>query len=159
MMRFTILLVIMMCAMASSCRTQEQNETEANQIAQQRLQEIDLSQPDTYPLFEGCGELENATTCFYEKLQEQVALKLKDHQLQFEITQRDSVMAVLLVNKKGTISYQGLQVPPVNSREKMVDSLLQSRLHDICKIDPATKNGIPVSASFLLPVVIKPAIH
>ena len=159
MMRYTILLVIMMCVITSSCRTQEQNEQEANQLAKKRLQEVDLSSPDKYPLFDGCDELENAITCFYEKLQEQVALKLKDHQLQFEITQRDSVMAVLFVDKKGSISYKGLQSAPVNDREKIVDSLLEERLQQICKIEPAYKQNVPVNSSYLLPVIIKPVIN
>ncbi|MEP2968336.1 hypothetical protein, partial [Nonlabens ulvanivorans] len=97
-MRLTILLVIMIGAITASCRTEVQKKQEASQLAQKRFQEIDLSQPDKYPLFDGCGELDNAANCFFEKLQEQVVLKLNDHHLQFEMSQRDSVMVQLLVD-------------------------------------------------------------
>lgn len=158
MIRATILLIIIIGAMASSCRTQEQNEQEAQQLVQQRLQEVDLTQPDKYPLFKDCGELENATNCFYEKLQQQVALKLQDHNLKFEITHRDSVMAVLLIDNKGVISYLGLQTAAVNDKEQLIDSLLHNRLVQMARVEPAYKEDVPVHTSYLLPIVIKPAI-
>ncbi|MEO9501884.1 hypothetical protein [Nonlabens ulvanivorans] len=157
MMRLTILLVIMIGAITASCRTEVQKKQEASQLAQKRFQEIDLSQPDKYPLFDGCGELDNAANCFFEKLQEQVVLKLNDHHLQFEMSQRDSVMVQLLVDKKGNISYQGLQSDAVNDRERTIDSLLRVRLQHICKIEPAYKQNVPVNSSYLLPVILKPA--
>nr|WP_042286334.1 hypothetical protein [Nonlabens ulvanivorans] len=157
MMRLTILLVIMIGAITASCRTEVQKKQEASQLAQKRFQEIDLSQPDKYPLFDGCGELDNAANCFFEKLQEQVLLKLNDHHLQFEMSQRDSVMVQLLVDKKGNISYQGLQSDVINDRERTIDSLLRVRLQHICKIEPAYKQNVPINSSYLLPVILKPA--
>ncbi len=157
MMRLTILLVIMICAVTASCRTEEQKKQEASQLAQKRFQEIDLSQPDKYPLFDGCGELDNAANCFFEKLQEQVAIKLNNHNLQFQISQRDSVVVQLLVDKKGNISYMGLRSEAVNDRERTIDSLLRARLQHICKIEPAYKQNVPVNSSYLLPVILKPA--
>ncbi|GAK91924.1 hypothetical protein JCM19298_2412 [Nonlabens ulvanivorans] len=156
-MRLTILLVIMIGAITASCRTEVQKKQEASQLAQKRFQEIDLSQPDKYPLFDGCGELDNAANCFFEKLQEQVLLKLNDHHLQFEMSQRDSVMVQLLVDKKGNISYQGLQSDVINDRERTIDSLLRVRLQHICKIEPAYKQNVPINSSYLLPVILKPA--
>jgi len=159
MMRSAILLVIMLCVITPSCRTQEQNKQEAKQIVQQRLSGINFSQTDQMPLFKDCDEMENASICFYEKLCAQVEAKLLNHQLQFEITKRDSVTAVILVNDNGEISYKGLNSNPVNQKEIVVDSLLKNRLKDFIKIEPAIKQGIPVNSSYLLPVIIKPAMN
>lgn len=157
MMRFTILLVIILCALTSSCRTQEQKEQEAQMRAQFRLESIDFSTPDQLPLFEDCDEMENAANCFYKKLCEQVELKLKNHDLQFEITKTDSVTAILIVDKSGFIKYDSLSGSVFSDKDIIVDSLLKNRLKDMVQIKPALKQGIPVNSSYLLPVVIKPA--
>jgi hypothetical protein len=36
-----------------------------------------------------------------------------------------------------------------------VDSILQSRLVNFPKVNPATKRGLPVKTQFILPVIIK----
>ena len=36
-----------------------------------------------------------------------------------------------------------------------IDSILQSRLIDFPKVNPAIKRGIPVKTQFILPVIIK----
>ncbi|WP_438962219.1 hypothetical protein [Nonlabens sp.] len=157
MMRFTILLVIMLCATATSCLTQEQQEQEAQSRAQLRLQSIDFTAPDQLPLFEGCDELENVEICFYKKLYEQVELRLNNHHLQFEVTKTDSLTAIIRVDKNGFIKYDGLSGHTFSDKDIMVDSLLKNELQDMDQIKPALKQGVPVNSAYLLPVIIKPA--
>lgn len=139
-----------------SCISKEQQEQQANEIAQQQFSEIDFSTPDSYPQFKGCNELENSMECFYEKLHVQIHDKLQLDPLDLQIQKADTLTAIIKVSKKGVVSYVSLQQTDATDYSFVLDSIFSVRLSDLCHVQPALKQGIPIESSYLLPVIIKP---
>jgi len=153
-MKFSAFLcVIFLC---TACVSKEQQEQQANELAQKQFDAIDLSTPDSYPQFAGCDELVDAQKCFYQKLYEQINDKLQLEPLDIQMNTADTVTAIIKVSNKGLVSYVALKDQNSTVYTAAIDSVLASRLSNLCQVNPAIKQGVPIESSYLLPIIMKP---
>lgn len=151
--------VIALLLLLTACKTDQEIQLEAQEKASLRFQELDKSQLDAYPLFDGCDEMVNNADCFYSHLQQLINDRLAMCDLDLQLAARDSVVASVTVLKSGQIRYDSILQPGLNHiAHKKIDSLLQSRLAHLPAIQSALKQDIPVTSSYLLPIVLTPAI-
>ncbi len=118
---------------------------------------IDFHSIDTYPIFPKCTELvskEEQKQCFYTEITQQIQDLLQQSFLAKKAL-NDTIFIQLKVDKKGIIT-------PVNTNENnpiqrnipQFDSIIKSQLKQLTTVQPATKQGIPITTEFTLPIII-----
>lgn len=153
---FIIALGVMTCF--SSCMSKEEQQLRAQELVKERIAKVDLTQPDHYPLFAGCDELEQAQKCFYDNMQQVLKERLKKHSFNLEGLQKDSILLKIVVTKNGEVLYE--QAANVNDMiGAQLDSLFDKSLTPLCNVSPALKHGVPVETSYIIPVILQPVIN
>ncbi len=142
-----------------ACKTDHDKTIEANQLAEKRFVELDKTTVDVYPQFQDCDEMDTTANCFYNHLNLLVTNKLAQDTLQLEITQRDSLVTQFTVTHEGQIKYDSIIHCAQHLDRKFLDSLLLDKLTGLPIIDSALKQGVPVTSTYLIPVVIQPIRH
>ncbi|AZQ42830.1 hypothetical protein [Nonlabens ponticola] len=154
--RYVNIILFCLALLVASCKTDADKNLEAQRMAQERFERVDMSEVDIYPRFDNCDELDQNKECFYEAMQELISNRLLNNQLQQTISSRDSIVALLEVNAQGQLSYKGLVDSAYHVNKVSMDSLLNIALADLPSIDSALKQGIPVATSYQLPIIIVP---
>lgn len=139
-----------------SCKTDEQLKLEARARAQERLDAIDYSTVDHYPLFPACDELNNTAACFFEQLHALVAARLAPVATELSVSHHDTLVVSMTVAASGILKYEQLLTCPPALNSQRVDSLLQSRLQYLPRLSSAIKQDIPVKTSYRLPIILVP---
>ena len=147
-------LVLLTCFL-TSCKTDQQIDAAAEQLAEESFQELQLTSVDRYPLFENCDEMINNSDCFYRELHTLIAGKLKGHIYNYKWTTGDSLIAAITVKSDGQLQYDSIVSAAVNIDKKRLDSIFREQLNPLCKIEPAIVQGVPVSTSYSLPIKFK----
>jgi hypothetical protein len=156
-MRLLNIICILSCLLLlQSCKTDEQLKQEANVLAQERLEAMDYSTVDHYPLFTACDEIENTAQCFYEQLHELVAARLAPVAANITMSENDTMMVSMVVEATGHLKYERLLQCPKHLDTLKVDSLLQSRLQYLPRLSSAIKQDVPVKTSYKLPIILVP---
>ncbi|BAO55281.1 hypothetical protein NMS_1272 [Nonlabens marinus S1-08] len=124
--------------------------------ANQRFENLDKAVVDVYPQFKGCDEMEKTPDCFYQKLHALIKQRLTQDTLTMQIKQMDSLVTAFTVTEKGIVRYDSIVDSAQHIDRVFLDSILRVKLKDLPSIDSALKQGIPVSSSYLVPVVVKP---
>lgn len=139
-----------------SCKSEVEKDQEAASKAHQRFQNIDITAVDVFPQFEDCDEMESTADCFYAHLHDLIKKRLTADTLSMNIKSKDSLVATFTVTDEGMIQYDSIAHSAQHLDRAFMDSILKSKLMDLPKIDSALKQGIPVSSSYLVPVVVLP---
>lgn len=117
----------------------------------QEMKSISFTAVDVYPSFKNCDTTENpekTKQCFAETLHQQVQAFFKNHELP-----SDSLKILLTVNNQGILTIT--EISSKKRSNKIQKDSLQSFLNrSLPSLYPAQKQGIPVTCSMLLPVVI-----
>lgn len=146
---FFILVVIL-----SSCSFLEADKTN-NTIVLDTI--IDFTSVDLSPAFLNCESLidDDRTVCFRQTMQDKMTLGLKDLSLVLEDELQETVMVVLTINSKGSVSLKKV-IYPVYFEEKNIrfDHAIEKAIESLPKLAPAIKKGIPVATEYKLPVNI-----
>lgn len=139
-----------------SCKTDEQLKQEAAALAAKRLETIDYTTVDHYPLFEACDEMNNTAKCFFEQLHAVVAARLAPVATQLAVSKNDTILVSMVVEASGVLKYDQLIKCPPALNQTQVDSLLQSMLQYLPRLSSAIKQDVPVKTSYQLPIVFIP---
>ncbi len=149
-------LLVITLMFSVSCKTENEKTEEASLQANERFQNLDKAVVDVYPQFEGCDEMDSAPDCFYNKLHALIQQRLTQDTLTMQIKQLDSLVTAFTVTEKGIVRYDSIVDSAQHIDRVFLDSILRVKLKDLPVIDSALKQGIPVSSSYLVPVVVKP---
>ena len=156
-MRFSnTIYILSSLLLLQSCKTDEQLKQEANALAQERLEAIDYTTVDHYPLFTACDEMDNTSQCFYEQLHELVAARLAPVAPNLTMSENDTMVVSMVVEATGHLKYVRLLQCPKHLDTLKVDSLLQARLKYLPRLSSAIKQDVPVKTSYKLPIILVP---
>lgn len=144
------LIYIFILLICGSCRQDNFQKINAEEIVDKELKSINFSEVDQFPLFKTCDETASRQAqkaCFEQELHKW----LKPHldSIPYQNIKKDSINLHLSIHANGKISLDSL-----SSKSELVEIF-----HDIFnhspKIYPAQKRGVPVKVSFQLPVILK----
>jgi len=156
MKKITLLLLAML--LASSCQYFDKQVPDKDQLLQQRLKEINWKEVSSYPSLAECDVITDRNLkkeCFFAAMTQLVQQKLGVDTIGMLYPEIDTIQVKVTVFADATLKFEPQFPADSVSYDKMaIDSILKSRLVDFPKIEPAQKEGIPVTTQFILPVIL-----
>jgi hypothetical protein len=142
-----------------SCQYFEKQIPSEKELLQKELKSINWKEVDEFPSVADCekiAEKKLRQQCFFEKMAQLIQEKLDVDSLAVLYPQLDTIQVMVTVFPNAAIKFEP-QFPQdsIAYDTIKVDSILQARLIDFPKINPAIKRGIPVKTQFILPVILK----
>lgn len=142
-----------------SCQYFEKKVPSEKELLAKQLKEINWKEVDEYPSVADCEKLSDKAQreqCFFDFLTTTIQEKLAVDTLSMLFPQLDTIEVKVTVLPNATMKFDP-QFPKdsVAYDTIKIDSILQARLVDFPKVNPAIKRGIPVKTQFVLPVIIK----
>ncbi|MFE3872687.1 hypothetical protein ACFX5F_15810 [Flavobacterium sp. ZS1P70] len=143
----------------NSCQYFDKQVPSEKELLQKELKNINWKEVDEYPSVVDCEKIENKTQrqqCFFEVLTQLIQEKLCADTLAVLYPELDTIEVKVTVFPNSTIKFEPQFPKDSVAYDKVkIDSILQARLVDFPKVNPAIKRGIPVKTQFILPVILK----
>jgi hypothetical protein len=143
----------------NSCQYFEKQIPSEKELLQKELKSINWKEVDEFPSVAECEKITEKKLrqqCFFEKMTQLIQEKLDIDSLSIQYPQLDTIQVKVTVFPNAKIKFEPQFVKDSISYDtKKVDSILQARLIDFPKINPAIKRGVPVKTQFILPVILK----
>lgn|SRR5690606_16140735 len=149
---FFLFLVSLFC----SCEFKKAPTKEA--LLEERLQQIDWTEVTRYPSVSFCESISDKQMqkdCFFDFLSRSVQEKLASDTLSLLYPEIDTISVKVTIYPDASLVFEPIFTDSIAYGKQKIDSIIQLRLRDFPKIEPAQKEGIPVKTEFLLPVVLK----
>jgi hypothetical protein len=129
------------------------------ELLQKELKAINWKEVDEYPSFADCDKLDDKAQrqeCFFQYLTELIQDKLNSDTLQVLYPELDTIEVKVTIYPNAKMEFEP-QFPKDSVAYDIVriDSILNARLVNFPKVNPAIKRGIPVKTQFILPVILK----
>jgi hypothetical protein len=154
--QYYLLLVILLF---NSCQYFDKQVPSEKELLQKELKTINWKEVDEYPSVADCEKIDNKTQrqqCFFEVLTQLIQQKLSADTLSVLYPELDTIEVKVTVFPNSTIKFEPQFPKDSVAYDKVkIDSILQARLVDFPKVNPAIKRGIPVKTQFILPVILK----
>ncbi|MEM1336785.1 MAG: hypothetical protein AAF634_07655 [Bacteroidota bacterium] len=141
-----------------SCNYFLSKEEKTKRLVNQKLLAIDWEDVDHYPLFEDCDEMVGKAeqkACFQQTMLAYFANVFEglSYEVEREIT--DTIHIDLLIDEHGFITLTDIrQGTSVQQELPNIGEELRERLKELTTVAPALKQGVPVSVSVRLPLVL-----
>lgn len=143
----------------NSCQYFEKQVPTEKELLQKELKKINWKEVDEYPSVADCEKIESKTQrqqCFFDVLTQLIQQKLSVDTLSVLYPELDTIEVKVTVYPNSAIKFEPQFPNDSVAYDKIkIDSILQSRLVDFPKVNPAIKRGIPVKTQFILPVILK----
>lgn len=129
------------------------------ELLQKELKAINWKEVDEYPSFVDCDKVDDKTQrqqCFFQYLTELIQDKLSSDTLSVLYPELDTIEVKVTIYPNAKMKFEP-QFPKdsVVYDTVRIDSILNARLINFPKVNPAIKRGIPVKTQFILPVILK----
>ncbi|MFK7813451.1 MAG: hypothetical protein AB8B59_13240 [Maribacter sp.] len=152
-----LLLIFILCGF-TSCSLFESKDKKTQKLVEQKLQEIDWSDVDYYPLFSDCDETVAKALqkrCFEEKLLLHLSADLQEFELTSETEIQDVVFLDFRIENDGNIAIDNIENKEIfGTQTQKFENKVRQSLKSLPSIEPALKRGIPVSAKFRIPIFL-----
>jgi len=152
----SVVIIMLLVALCFSCLSDQQKKVQADEQAIKKLEQLDMTSIDRYPLFDNCDEMLTTADCFYEQLHALVQQKLSNGEILIHLARKDSMYLSITVSKEGRITYDSLYKSAPSIDKDYMHELLQKRLNNFPVIKSAQKKSIPVATTYRLPIVFNP---
>lgn len=153
------ILLLLFLLTLMSCKQFETRKVSSEEILREESEELDWHQVDQYPAFEECREfleVEQAKTCFGQKVAEYVYARLEDKRPVVTRSLNDTILLHLVISSKGEPTIDSIEIDSIIIHQlPKIKFWIQESIDSLPKIDPATKRGMPVSTKFKMPVMIQ----
>ncbi|WP_456312809.1 hypothetical protein [Pseudomonas shirazensis] len=143
----------------NSCQYFEKQVPSEKELLQKELKSINWKVVDEYPSVANCEKIidkKQRQKCFFDVMSQLIQEKLDIDSLSILYPKLDTIAVKVTVFPNASMKFEP-QFPKdsVQYDTIKVDSILQARLVDFPKVNPAIKRGVPVKTQFMLPVIIK----
>lgn len=152
-------LVLLLLILISSCQYLGGEVPSKKELLDKELNAINWNEVDEFPSFSECDKIKDERLqkqCFFEFLTQTIQEKLTSDTLATLYPELDTIEVKVTVFPNSIMKFEP-QFPKDSTAYDTIkiDSILQSRLVNFPKVNPATKRGLPVKTQFILPVIIK----
>jgi hypothetical protein len=143
----------------TSCRYYDKQMPLEKELLQKELKAINWKEVDEYPSVVDCDQIEDKKQrqqCFFDVLTQLIQDRLCNDTLSILYPELDTIEVKVTIFPNARVEFEP-QFPKdsVAYDTIKIDSILQSRLVNFPKINPAIKRGLPVKTQFILPVILK----
>lgn len=158
-MKKIILITVVLSFFFDSCQYFDKQVPSKEELLQKELQTINWNEVDEFPSISECEKIEGEALrkqCFFEFLTQIIQEKLSADTLAILYPELDTIEVKVTVFPNATMQFEP-QFPKDSVAYDIIkiDSILNARLVDFPKVNPALKRGIPVKTQFTLPVILK----
>ncbi|MFC4636639.1 hypothetical protein ACFO3O_22230 [Dokdonia ponticola] len=147
------------CVLLASCTSWETKKISTEDFLQQEQNSIDITEVDTYPVFESCSELSEKTVlkdCFEDFITNTLYSELSNHTIIVKESIHDTVWIDLVVDEKGQFCIEHIDLSPIVTQEiRSLPLWIHDAIRVLPKPAPATKRSMPVKTKFKVPVILK----
>jgi len=152
-------LALLLLFLISSCQYLGGEVPSKKELLDKELNAINWNEVDEFPSFSECDKIKDErmqNQCFFEFLTQTIQEKLSSDTLASLYPELDTIEVKVTVFPNSSMKFEP-QFPKDSTTYDTIkiDSILQSRLVNFPKVNPATKRGLPVKTQFILPVIIK----
>lgn len=156
-----IILLTLLVSFTFSCQLFDKKVPDENELLQQKLQEIDWKQVDQFPSVSSCDTIldkETQKDCLFQFLTETIQTRISIDTIHVIYPELDTISVKVTINPDASLVFE-TQKPTdsITYDIEVIDSILQDRLANFPKVEPAIKQGIKVKSQFVLPVILKVA--
>jgi len=145
-------------AFLSSCQYFDKQVPDEDALLQKRLKEINWKEVSSYPSMAECDAITDKQLkkeCFFEQMARLVQQKLGIDTITMLYPELDTIQVKVTVFSDATLKFEPeMPQDSVSYDRTAIDSILKARLVDFPKIEPAQKEGVPVTTQFILPVIL-----
>ncbi len=156
-MRITYFLLILFSFTITSCEYFSFKKPVKKSVP--KVDSIDYTKVDEFPIFPECDSIpsvEKQRICFQLEMSKYIYLALDTLYISSKVSLNDTLVVKIIVDKNGYTKLASIQNAAYFSQKiPKIDSILNSSLKKLPKLQPAIKRGIPVDAEFSLPILIK----
>lgn len=142
----------------ASCQFFDRQVPDEDELLQQRLNEINWNEVSSYPSIPECEVIDDEEMrkeCFFSSMTRLIQEKLDVDTLSVLYPEVDTIQVKVTVNPDASLQFEPQFPKDSVAYDKMkIDSILNVRLTDFPKIEPALKEGVPVKTQFILPVIL-----
>ena len=147
----------------SSCNYFEKKKEHATEERiQKRLEELDVSKIDRFPIFEGCEVVSDGAVsekeCFISSLSKYITSSLFKNKLVLENELDTTFQVAIEVSDLGKVTIKSFEIDSVlRTNIPAIDSIVLKSINSLPEIKPALKkihSGelIPVKTQFIIPI-------
>jgi len=156
-MRIAYFLLILFSITSTSCEYLSFKKPVKNKLP--IVDSIDFSKVDDFPVFPECDSIpsqEKQRICFQLEMSKHIYHSLNQLDINAKTEFNDTIIVKIIVDNLGKTKLSSIQKTE-NIAENLpkLDSIIKAGLLELPVLQPAIKRGIPVSAEFSLPILIK----
>ena len=144
-MRISLIFIFFFLLNSCEYDFQIDRKISVDEFINEELKSFNWNEVDQYPVFENCLELNDVSQknkCFVETITNNFTANLKKNNLVLNRTLVDTVNMVLMVDKKGLISVESINIS------------FNYTVSNLPKLYPAIKRGQQVDVIFTMPIII-----
>ncbi len=124
-----------------------------------KMDSIDYTKIDDYPVFPECDSIpskDKQSVCFQVEMSKYIYLTLNQLNINVDAALNDTIIVKIVVDKDGKTKLSSIEkTDKISQNLPKLDSIITIGLQNLPRLQPAIKRGIPVSAAFSLPIIIK----
>lgn len=151
------LILLLFGLQMTSCQYFEKQVPDEDALLQERLKEIDWNKVSSYPSFPECDAITDKNLrkeCFFSTLTRLVQEKLGTDTVALLSPQIDTINLKVTVLADASLKFEPQFPADSTLNTSQIDSILKVKLVDFPQVEPAQKEGVPVTSQFILPVIL-----
>jgi len=153
-----VLFLLLLLFLLGSCRFFDTQVPDEDALLQQRLREIDTTNVSMYPSVAECEVITDKNLrkdCFFNTMSQLIQQKLSADTIALMYPGVDTITVKVTIFADARLLFEPqLTSDSVGYDHDKIDSIIKTRLVGFPKVEPAQKEGVPVTSQFVLPVVI-----
>lgn len=150
---------LLILLLASSCQYFNTEKISSDAFYEEKIKTIDWEQVDGYPAFSNCEqftEKEERKQCFETTLSRHIYEFIENKKLVTQSDLNSTVQLKFTISNKGEITSLDITVDSLlHQKFPLLKEWLTESIDSLPKLEPATKEGVPVETKFTLPVLIQ----
>ncbi|MDG1571099.1 hypothetical protein OZ410_02145 [Robiginitalea sp. M366] len=154
----TGILWCILVGLCTSCEWFTSWDTLTRQMVSEKVEGINWNQVDQFPLFDACDESEPREVqlqCFENTLVLHLNMTLQDFQFRSPEALRDTLFIDFVIDNQGVVSILSMDQNATVVRENpQFEGIVSRSLKSLPRLQPATKQGIPVATQYRLPLIL-----
>lgn len=132
-------------------------KTDEDALLKTRMAEINWNEVTTYPSVDICDSLstkEAKKQCFFEQITLWFDHQLSNEVIPVQLHANDTLTLTVFIHADAKVTFLTQKKENSIINTKIIDSILLEKFDSFPVVEPAQKEGIPVTTKFNIPIVL-----
>jgi hypothetical protein len=150
-------ILLLLSFVVISCQFLTPKKTDEKALLKSRMAEINWNEVTSYPSVAVCDSFsskEAKKKCFFEQITHWFETQLSDEAIPMELHTNDTVSLGVYIHADARISFEIQKKTNSIINTEIIDSILKEKISSFPIVEPAQKEGIPVTTKFNIPIVL-----